>query len=306
MAVTPALIKELRETSGAGMLDCKKALAASDGDMEGAIEWLRKKGLSKVSKVAGKVAAEGTITVQISDDNRKATLTEVNCQTDFVAKNENFVSFANEMSLYIHTENPSTVVDLEKGTFNGKSFEEKMGEAIQKMGEKVEVRRFDTITVDENGVINGYIHAGGNIGVIVAAECDSANTAAAVKDMLKNIAMHAAAMNPTFMNEDEIPAETLEKEREIAIEELKKEGKPEAMFDKIIPGKLKRYAKDNSLVNQPFVMDDKKSVGEALSAAAKEAGGTAKIVGYRRFQVGEGIEKNEVSFADEVAAQLKA
>jgi len=304
MAVTPALIKELREGTGAGLLDCKNALTASDGDMDGALEWLRKKGLSKVSKVAGKIAAEGTVAVEINDDFKKATITEVNCQTDFVAKNENFVSFANEMSGYIHAENISSVEDLQKMSFGSKSFEEKMGEAIQKVGEKVEVRRFDTITVGDNGVVNGYIHAGGNIGVIVAAECDSPKTAEAVRDILRNIAMHAAAMNPIYMNEDEIPAETLEKEREIAIEELKKEGKPEAMFDKIIPGKLKKYAKDNSLVNQPYVMDDKKTVAEALSAVAKESGGTAKIVGYRRFKVGEGIAKNEVSFADEVAAQL--
>lgn len=306
MAVTPAMIKELRESTGAGMLDCKKALAESNGDMEGALEWLRKKGLSKVSKVAGKVAAEGTVSIKISDDFKKATLTEVNCQTDFVAKNENFVAFANEMSSFIHMEGTTTTDELQNATFSGKSYEEKMGEAIQKMGEKVEVRRFDTISVGDNGVVNGYIHAGGNIGVVVAAQCDSAKTADAVKDMLKNIAMHAAAMSPAYMTEDEIPAEVLEKEKEIAIEELKKEGKPEAMFDKIIPGKLKRYAKDNALVEQPFVMDDKKTVAQALSAAAKEVGGTAELVAYRRFKVGEGIEKNEVSFADEVAAQLKS
>ena len=304
MAVTPAMIKELRESTGAGMLDCKKALSESNGDMEGALEWLRKKGLSKVSKVAGKVAAEGTISIQISDDFKKATLVEVNCQTDFVAKNENFVGFASEMSSYIHVEGTASVEALQSATIGGKSFEEKMGEAIQKVGEKVEVRRFDTISVGENGVVNGYTHAGGNIGVIIAAECDSAKTADAVKDMVKSIAMHAAAMSPIYMTESEIPAEILEKEKEIAIEELKKEGKPEAMFDKIIPGKLKKYAKDNSLVDQPFVMDDKKSVAQALSDVAKEVGGTATIVAYRRFKVGEGIEKSEVSFADEVAAQL--
>lgn len=304
MAVTPAMIKELRESTGAGLLDCKNALAESNGDMEAALDWLRKKGLSKVSKVAGKIAAEGTVSIKISGDFKKATLTEINCQTDFVAKNDNFVNFANEISTYIHTEGTATLEDLSKASFSGKTFEEKMGEAIQKMGEKVEVRRFDTISVGETGAVNGYIHAGGNIGVIVAAECDSAKTADAVKDILKNIAMHAAAMSPAYMTEDEIPAEILEKEKEIAIEELKKEGKPEAMFDKIIPGKLKKYAKDNALVEQPFVMDDKKTIAQALSDAAKAVGGTAKIVAYRRFKVGEGIEKNEVSFADEVAAQL--
>jgi elongation factor Ts len=246
MAVTPAMIKDLRESTGAGLLDCKKALAESNGDMEAALDWLRKKGLSKVSKVADKVAAEGTVCLKISDDFKKATLTEVNCQTDFVAKNENFVNFANEMSHYVHIEGTMSVEELQSANFGGKTFEEKMGEAIQKMGEKVEVRRFDTISVGENGVVNGYIHAGGNIGVIIAADCDSAKTADSVKDMLKNIAMHAAAMSPAYMTEEEIPAEILAKEKEIAIEELKKEGKPEAMFDKIIPGKLKKYAKDNA------------------------------------------------------------
>ena len=306
MAVTPAMIKELRETTGAGMLDCKKALKESDGNIEGALEWLRKKGLSKVSKVAGKVAAEGTVSLQINDTFTKATLAEINCQTDFVAKNDNFVNFANEMSLFVHTNDLTTVEELQSSTFDGQSYEEKMGETIQKVGEKVEVRRFVTISVTDNGVVNGYIHAGGKIGVIVAAECDSAKTAQEVKDILKNIAMHAAAMNPRWLNEDEIPQDIIEKEKEIAIEELKKEGKPEKMFDKIIPGKIKRFVKDNSLLNQPFVMDDKKTVEQALSAVAKEVGGSAKIVGYKRFGVGEGIEKKELSFAEEVAAQLKA
>jgi elongation factor Ts len=306
MAVTPAMIKELRETTGAGMLDCKKALKESNGDIQGALEWLRKKGLSKVSKVAGKIAAEGTISLQISDDYKKATLAEVNCQTDFVAKNENFVNFANEMSLFVHTNNLTTVEELQNSTFNGQSYEEKMGETIQKVGEKVEVRRFVTISVGDNGVVNGYIHAGGKIGVVVAAECDSSETAQKVKDTLRNIAMHAAAMNPRWLSEDEIPQDVIEKEKEIAIEELKKEGKPEKMFDKIIPGKIKRFVKDNTLLNQPFVMDDKKTVAQALDAVAKEAGGSAKIVGYKRFEVGEGIEKKELSFAEEVAAQLKA
>jgi elongation factor Ts len=287
-------------------LIAKKALKESNADMEGALEWLRKKGLSKASKVAGKVAAEGTVSLQIDDNYKKATLTEVNCQTDFVAKNENFVNFANEMSLFIHTNELTTTEELQNSTFDGQTYEEKMGETIQKVGEKVEVRRFVSVSVGDNGIVNGYIHAGGKIGVVVAAECDSSETAQKIKDTLKNIAMHAAAMNPRWLSEDEIPQDIIEKEKEIAVEELKKEGKPEKMFDKIIPGKIKKFVKDNTLLNQPFVMDDKKSVAQALSAAAKEVGGSATIVGYQRFGVGEGIEKKELSFAEEVAAQLKA
>jgi len=304
-SITPALIKELRESTGAGMLDCKKALKESNGDMEGALEWLRKKGLSKASKVAGKIAAEGIVSLQISDDYKKATIAEVNCQTDFVAKNENFVNFANEMSSYVHINEIESVEELQNSTFGEQSYEEKMGETIQKVGEKVEVRRFATMKVGENGVINGYIHAGGKIGVIIAVECNSSETANAVKDFIKNIAMHAAAMNPRWLDEDEIPQDIIEKEKEIAIEELKKEGKPQKMFDKIIPGKIKKFVKDNTLLNQPFVMDDKKTVAKALEEKAKEVGGSAKIVGYKRFAVGEGIEKKEISFAEEVAAQLE-
>ena len=302
--VTPAMIKDLREKTQAGMLDCKKALNASDGDFDGAIEWLRKKGLSKVSKVANKIAAEGTVAIKINEDYTKATLTEVNRQTDFVAKNENFVAFSNEMTEYIHAESIKTTKELSSAVFNGQTYEEKMGETIQKIGEKVEVRRFDTIAMDENGIVNGYIHAGGSIGVLIGVECDNKETASKLNNFVKDIAMHAAAMNPTYLSETDIPEDVLAKEKEIAIEELKKEGKPEAMFDKIIPGKLKRFAKDNSLTEQPFVKDDKKSVAKALEAAAKEVGGSAKIVTFKRFAVGEGIEKNEMSFADEVAAQM--
>jgi elongation factor Ts len=302
--VTPAMIKELRESSGAGMLDCKKALSASGGDMQGAIEWLRKKGLSKVSKVSNKIAAEGVVDIQISDNFQKATLTEINCQTDFVAKNDNFLSIANEMGGYIHTSSIESIEELKTFDFNGQTYEEKMASAIQKVGEKVDVRRFYSLSVGENGIVNGYIHGGGKIGVIVAIECDSSATATALKDMAKDVAMHIAAMNPAYLNEDEIPSEVLEKEKELAIEDLKKQGKPEAMFDKIIPGKLKKYAKENTLVNQPFVKDDKKNVAQAVSEVAKKVGGKAEIVAFKRFSVGEGIEKKEVSFADEVAAQL--
>jgi len=304
-AVTPAMVKELREMTDAGMLDCKKALKASEGDMEAAVEWLRKKGLSKAAKVAGKVAAEGTIGLKIDENFKKATMTEVNCQTDFVAKNENFTAIVDNMVGFIYTEEVANLESLQSATINGASFEETMAAAVQKVGENIQVRRFDTIKVNENGVINGYVHSNGSVGVIVAVEADSAETASKLVDFTKDIAMHAAAMSPQWLAEEDIPQETIDKELEIAREELKKEGKPEAMWDKILPGKVKRFAKDNTLVNQPFVKDDKKSVAQALSAAAKECGGDAKVVAFTRFKVGEGIEKQEMSFADEVAAQVQ-
>lgn len=305
MAVTPEMIKQLREATNAGMLDCKKALTESDGNMEGAIEWLRKKGLSKAAKVADKVAAEGSINVKIADDFKSGTLTEVNCETDFVAKNENFQSFVSEMTEVIHTEGFADMDAFRGHKFGSSSFEERMGEAVSKVGEKIEVRRFATFSVGENGVVNGYLHSNGRVGVVVAVECDSAKTAEAVRDIVRDIAMHAAAMKPMYLDETAIPAEIVEKERAIAIEQLKKEGKPEAMLEKIVPGKIKKFVQESTLVGQSFVKDDKKSVAEALSAEAKNAGGSAKIVGFARYEVGEGIEKKGCSFAEEVAAQTQ-
>ena len=304
--VTPAMIKELRESTQAGMLDCKKALTAAEGDMQGAVEWLRKKGLSKASKVAGKVTAEGTVGLIVSDDFKTATITEVNCQTDFVSQNENFVAIVDDMVAFIHTEQPSDMEELKSSTISGKSFEETMASAVQRVGENIQVRRFDSLTVKDSGVVNGYIHSNGSVGVIVSAKTDSDATSDKLQTFMKDIAMHAAAMSPQWLVEGDIPAENLKKEEEFAREDLKKEGKPEAMWDKIIPGKLKKYAKENTLANQMFVKDDKKTVAAALSAAAKEVGGTAELTAFARFKVGEGIEVETKDFADEVAEQLAA
>ncbi|MCV6607062.1 MAG: translation elongation factor Ts [Campylobacterales bacterium] len=305
MAVTPAMIKELRESTNAGLMDCKKALAASEGDMQGAVEWLREKGLSKAAKVAGKIAAEGVVSVVVADDCAKATIIEVNSETDFVAKNENFTGFVDVMANAIYSSSFKTIDEVKAGELEGKPYETHIAEATAKVGEKIDVRRFTTFEAPESGLVNGYTHSNGQMGAIVCVETDSKATADAVKDLVKDIAMHATAMNPEYLNESEIPQEILDRETEFAKNQLKEEGKPEAIWDKILPGKIKKYAKDNCLVDQAFVKDDKQSVSGALSAAAKAAGGEAKIVAFSRFQVGEGIEKKEDNFADEVAAQLK-
>jgi|SaaInl8_150m_RNA_FD_contig_81_644504_length_1898_multi_12_in_0_out_0_2 elongation factor Ts len=304
--VTPAMIKELRESTQAGMLDCKKALTAAEGDMQGAVEWLRKKGLSKASKVAGKVTAEGTVGLIVSDDFKTATITEVNCQTDFVSQNENFVAIVDDMVAFIHTEKPADMEELKTSTISGKSFDETMASAVQRVGENIQVRRFDSLSVNGSGVANGYVHSNGSIGVAVVAKTDSDATSEKLQTFMKDIAMHAAAMGPQWLLESDIPKENLEKEEEFAREDLKKEGKPEAMWDKIIPGKLKKYAKENTLANQMFVKDDKKTVAQALADAAKEIGGTAELTAFARFKVGEGIEVEVKDFADEVAEQLAA
>ncbi len=298
----PKDIKKLREMTDAGMMDCKQALAASDGDMDAAQDWLRKKGLGAAAKKAGKVAAEGAIVMKIGDN--KAVLGEINSQTDFVAQNEKFKAFTAEVVAHAFDNNLNDADALNASEINGQPFAEFMSLNIATIGENLVARRFAAIDAGENGAVNGYVHANGKVGVIVAAECDSVDTADAVKNALKEIAMHAAAMSPKFLDESKIDASVIEKEKEIAREQLLKEGKPEAILEKILPGKIKRFLQDNTLVDQKFVMNDKMSVSEYLSSVAKEAGGTAKLVAFVRLELGEGIEVVEEDFAAEVAAQM--
>lgn len=303
-AVTSEMIKELREMTGAGMLDCKKALTENDGNIDNAVDWLRKKGLSAAAKKSGRSATEGVVSIEVASDSKSATISEVNCETDFVSQNENFTGFASEATAHIHAGSYASVEEVTTSTINGTAFADHLSVTISKIGENIVIRRFEKISLDGNGSINGYIHGNGKIGVVVAAQCDSEKTADHVKAILKDIAMHAAAMNPNYLDDTQVPAEDLERETEVAKAQLAKEGKPEAMWDKIIPGKLVKYKKDNCLVEQPFVKDDKKTVKEALAAAAKEVGGTAALVKFVRFEVGEGLEKKSCDFASEVAAQL--
>ncbi|WP_456433497.1 translation elongation factor Ts [Nitratifractor sp.] len=298
----PKEIKKLREMTDAGMMDCKQALAATDGDMEAAVEWLRKKGLGAAAKKADKVAAEGSITMKIGD--HKGVMVEINSQTDFVAKNEKFQTFANKVVEHAFANNLASAEEILESEFEGEGFKEYLALQIATIGENLVVRRVATIETDENGTVNGYVHAGGKVGVLVAARCDKPEICPAIKEALKNIAMHAAAMRPSYLNEAAVPAEVIEKEKEIAREQLLKEGKPENILEKILPGKIKRFLQDNTLENQKFVMDDKITVGEYLAKVAKEAGGSAELIDYVRFELGEGIEKVEEDFAAEVAKQM--
>ena len=281
--VTSELIKELRERTGAGILDCKKALLETEANLDDAIDWLRKKGLSAAAKKSGRTATEGTVTIEISADNKKATISEINCETDFVGQNENFIEFCATTTSHIHTNGVKSVDDLLASTINESSFSDHLSITIGKIGENIVVRRFAEVSVSENGSVNAYKHANGKIGVLVAAECDNAKTAEAVQAVLKDIAMHAAAMNPNYLDDSEIPQEDLDREADVAKAQLEKEGKPAAMWDKILPGKIVKFKKDNCLVDQPFVKDDKKTVREALEAAAKTVGGTAKLAAFVRF-----------------------
>jgi len=286
----PKDIKKLREMTDAGMMDCKQALAATDGDMEAAVEWLRKKGLGAAAKKADKVAAEGTLAIKV--DGNKAIMIEINSQTDFVAKNDKFQSFVAEVVDHVMANDFDTVEDINASEINGQAFADYLALQIATIGENLVVRRYAKVVTD--GSIGSYVHANGRVGVIVAANKEGAEEA------LKNIAMHAAAMNPAYLNEAAVDSEVIEKEKEIAKEQLIKEGKPEAILEKILPGKIKRFLQDNTLENQKFVMDDKVTVGEYLK---KNADG-AELTEYVRFELGEGVEKVEEDFAAEVAKQM--
>jgi elongation factor Ts len=305
MGVTAAQVKELRERTGAGMMDCKKALQEANGDMEKAIEILRKKGIAKAAKKADRVASEGTIAVEVSDDFKCATIVEVNSETDFVAKNENFKNLVQTIKKHIASNDVKSVEELYKTTIDGVTFEEFMKAEIAKIGENIVVRRFDKICDNGEAVVNGYLHMGGKIGVIVAAKCDKSEACESIKDLLKDIAMHIAAMNPRYLDESSIPSDVIEKEKEIAKAQLLKEGKPENIIEKIIPGKIKKFIEENTLLGQKFVKDDKKSVKQVLDEAAKASGAKADIINFIRYELGEGIEKKQDDFAAEVAAQMK-
>lgn len=275
--VTTALIKELRELTGAGMMDCKKALKESDGDVEAAIENMRKSGALKAAKKSVKVAAEGQIIIRSEGGN--AALVEVNCQTDFVAKDESFLKFANSVADAAMAEKPS-IEDLKA------KFEDDRVALVAKIGENIEVRRVQYV---EGESLSTYIHNGGKIGVVVAGSGDETT--------LKNLCMHVCASTPQFLNPEDVPEEVVENERKIQIEIAMNEGKPADIAEKMVNGRMKKYTGEVSLTGQPFVMDPKKSVGDVLKESK------SGVTSFIRLEVGEGIQKEEgLSFAEEVAA----
>ncbi len=280
MAVTAALVKELRERTGAGMMECKKALVETDGDIELAIENMRKSGAAKAAKKAGNTAAEGTIIIKQGEG--VAALLEVNCQTDFVAKDGNFLAFANEVA-EAALASKATVEELQA------QFEEARVALVAKIGENVNVRRVQYV---EGETLATYRH-GERIGVVVAGTASDEET-------LKHVAMHVAASRPEYVNPEDVPADVVAKEREVQVEIAMNEGKPQAIAEKMVEGRMKKFTGEVSLTGQPFVMEPKKSVGEVL----KEKGATVST--FVRLEVGEGIAKDEgLSFAEEVALAQK-
>ncbi|MBF0255586.1 MAG: elongation factor Ts [Gammaproteobacteria bacterium] len=292
MAITAALVKELRERTGSGMMECKKALVETDGDIELAIENMRKSGQTKAAKKAGRVAAEGVIVIKLSADNKQGCMVEVNCETDFVAKDENFASFADAVAEQLMNSDAADVEALMQQPLRAGeagSVEEARQALINKIGENISVRRF--VRFNTSGELASYKH-GVRIGVMVEAEGGKV-------DLVRDVAMHIAATNPVCISEEQVPAELLQKEREIIEAQSADSGKPADIIEKMVNGRISKYLKEVTLLGQPFVKDPEVMVGKLL---AKEG---VKILSFTRFEVGEGIEKKQENFAEEVMAQAR-
>ena len=303
MAFTAKDVKDLRERTGCGMMDCKKALTETDGDFEKAIEYLREKGLAAATKKAGRIAADGMVFATVDRENKLGVVVEVNSETDFVAKNEMFREFVADVASVVAKENPATVEELlTKAMPNGDTVEAALQEKILVIGENLKIRRF----VRYEGPCVAYIHAGGTHGVLVNFEVsDEVFAKPEFEAYGKDIAMQIAAANPSYLNKEEVPAEVLEKEKEILTQQAINEGKPAAIAEKMVAGRINKYYKENCLVEQEFVKDDKQTITTYTNATAKALGGDIKIVAFTRFEKGEGIEKKVDDFAAEVAAMSK-
>ncbi len=283
-------VKELREKTGAGMLDCKKALEATEGDMEKAIDWLREKGIAKAAKKESRIAAEGLC--QIKVDGNSAVILEVNSETDFVAKNEEFTNFVDYLADVILKNSPKTVEDTLNIKDGSETINDKLVALVAKIGEKISFRRFELVTKNDDEVFGTYKHLGGKIGVVVVVK--GKNEAIA-----KDVAMQAAAMNPVSLKRDEVPADVVERESHIIKEQVMAEGKKEEIAQKMVAGRLNKFYKEVCLEEQVFIKDSSMTVLDYLKSNDSE------IISMTRFAVGEGIEKKEENFADEVMSQIK-
>ena len=312
MAVTAKLVKELREMTGAGMMDCKKALTATDGDMDKAVEFLREKGLATAQKKAGRIAAEGIVMLKVSEDGKKAVAVEVNAETDFVAKNEKFQGYVAQVAeLALNTKAADIDAFMEEEwTFSeSATVKEELAHQIATIGENMNIRRFAQVA-EENGFVASYTHMGGKIGVLVDVETDVVNDA--VKEMAKNVAMQVAALKPLYTNDSEVSAEYIAHEKEILLAQImndpKESQKPEKVIQGMIAGRINKELKEICLLDQVYVKaeDGKQTVAKYVEQVAKENGANITIKGFVRFETGEGMEKKNEDFAAEVAAQMNA
>ena len=302
MAFTAKDVQALREKTGCGMMDCKNALKETDGNMEAAVDYLREKGLASQAKKASRVAAEGQVVALVEGD--VAAVIEVNSETDFVAGNDEFKAFVNLCAKAVIANNPEDVDALLASTFEGKTVSEHKEDIFLKFRENIQVRRFVRI----EGKTVSYVHAGGKIGVLVNFESDLDMSDAFVA-MGKNVAMQIAAMNPSYLDQASVPAEDLEKEKNILIAQMKEDpkmaNKPDAVLGKIVEGKIGKFYKENCLVEQQYVIDGDLTVGKYVESVAKELGGAVKVASFVRYEKGEGIQKREDDFASEVANMIK-
>ena len=291
--VTASLVKELREKTGAGMMDCKKVLTETDGDMEKAIELLRERGIAKAAKKSGRIAAEGLVEAYISEDGKVGAIVEVNSETDFVAKNEEFKTFVINVAKQVVEKDPKDVEELlnQEATFEaGKTVNEALVGKIATIGENLSIRRFARF--ESKGLLESYIHGDGKIAVLI-------NMSKGAKEVAKDLCMQIAAARPEYLNEQAVPAERVEKEKEILKVQTMNEGKPEAIAEKIVQGRIGKFFEEICLVNQVFVKDSSMKVSELLKQK------DAEVVEFARFEKGEGIEKKEENFVEEVMNQLK-
>ena len=290
MAISAKLVKELRERTGAGMMDCKKALQETDGNIEEAIQYLREKGIASAGKKADRIATEGLI--EIAVDGNDAAIVEINAETDFVARNEQFQNLVKKIAEHIVKTKPANLEELNASELDGQSVEEVMKSAIATIGENMNIRRFEVLTKPENGAFGEYIHMGGTIGVLSVIEGSTDEAIA------KDVSMHAAALNPQYAKQDEVPQEELDKEREVLRNQALEEGKPENIVDKMVEGRMRKFLEEIVIGSQPFVKDSDKTVDQFL----KE--NNAELVTFVRFGLGEGLEKRNEDFAAEVKGQM--
>ncbi|MGB4589307.1 MAG: translation elongation factor Ts [Clostridiaceae bacterium] len=298
--ISAQAVKELREKTGAGMMDCKKALTEADGDMEKAIDILREKGLASAAKKSGRVASEGVIATFVSEDKKSGSIIELNCETDFVSANVDFVNLANAIAEVAAKSNAKDIEEVKALSLNGGTVQDAVTGLIAKLGENMNLRRFVNFNAPD-GLVASYIHMGGKIGVVVQVKSD--NTTDGVTTVARDVAMHIAALNPAFLDQTSVDPDTIEREKEIYRVQALNEGKPANIVEKMIGGRINKFFKEVCLVNQQFVKNPDLSIAAYLKEESKKLG-NIEVVNFVRFEKGEGIEKEEVDFAAEVAAQM--
>ncbi|ABO66478.1 elongation factor Ts [Geobacillus thermodenitrificans] len=292
MAITAQMVKELREKTGAGMMDCKKALTETNGDMEKAIDWLREKGIAKAAKKADRIAAEGM--TYIATEGNAAVILEVNSETDFVAKNEAFQTLVKELAAHLLKQKPATLDEaLGQTMSSGSTVQDYINEAVAKIGEKITLRRFAVVNKADDETFGAYLHMGGRIGVLTLL------AGSATEEVAKDVAMHIAALHPKYVSRDEVPQEEIAREREVLKQQALNEGKPENIVEKMVEGRLKKFYEDVCLLEQAFVKNPDVTVRQYVESSG------ATVKQFIRYEVGEGLEKRQDNFAEEVMSQVR-